>query len=463
MKNPEMSSETLRRPYDPRSPGMLPFRDHVPRFLDGSDTPRAYLERCLETIAKLEPAVKAFAATNFDGARAAADASTARYHAGRPASAVDGMPVGIKDLYETMDMPTQANSPVFAGWHSGRDAAHVMALRRGGAAIVAKTTTTEFGMAAPPPTRNPFDTSRTAGGSSSGTAAAVGAAMLPAASGSQARGSIVRPAGYCGNYAIKPTYGALNRGGGLGMSPTHGVLGIHAGTLRDMWETAYFIANTIGGDANQPGLLGEAAAPEARKPARIIRVDTLGWDVTDEAAKDAFEAFLRGLGAEVEIVGRADDPRIEALEVALRTIPEFLFPMLSYDMRWPAWTYRDGGRERMSATLLNYLEKHEDIRPADYRAAMEKRGRLRALFAEVRAISPFCIAPAQPGVAPVGMGIGDPVYGDVSSVLGSPAIVLPLLAIDGLPFAVQAMGQPHDDYALCAAARWIVERTLHTA
>lgn len=107
--------------------------------------------------------------------------------------------------------------------------------------------------------------------------------------------------------------------------------------------------------------------------------------------------------------------------------------------------------------MLSYLEQFEHIGPDEYRTALEQRNRLRALFAAVGELSAVCVAPAQPGVAAIGMGIGDPVYGDVSSVLGSPAVLLPVMQIDGLPFGVQVMGQAHEDYALSAAARWIME------
>src|SRR5690606_14381821 len=169
--------------YDPRRVSFTPFHEVRARFLSGEDTPRDYLERCLAIVETREPTVKAFAAMNIAGAREAADRSTARYRDGRPLSVVDGMPVGIKDLFETLDMPTQMNSPYYEGWNSGRDAAHVHALREGGALIVGKTVTTEFGIGRPGPTRNPWNEAHTPGGSSSGSAAAVAAGMVPVATG----------------------------------------------------------------------------------------------------------------------------------------------------------------------------------------------------------------------------------------------------------------------------------------
>jgi len=198
--------------YDPRTFKALTFHDATARFREGADTPRAYLERCLETIAEREPVVKAFAALSEASARAAADASAARWKGGRPLSAIDGMPVGIKDLLETKDMPTGMGCGAYRDNFPKRDNAAVWALRQAGAVIVGKTVTAELGGAEPGPTRNPFDAARTPGGSSSGSAAAVGARMLPAAIGTQVGGSIIRPAGFCGNVALKPTQGAVNRG-----------------------------------------------------------------------------------------------------------------------------------------------------------------------------------------------------------------------------------------------------------
>src|SRR5688572_31656643 len=170
---------TTPRSYDPRAFKALTFHDATPRFRDGSDTPRAYLERCLETIAAREPVVKAFVVRNEEGARAAADVSAARWKEGRPLSSIDGMPVAIKDLLETKDMPTQFGCEAFRGNFPKRDNAAVWALRQAGAVVFGKTVTAELGGAHPGATRNPWDPARTPGGSSSGSAAAVAARMVP--------------------------------------------------------------------------------------------------------------------------------------------------------------------------------------------------------------------------------------------------------------------------------------------
>ncbi len=182
-------------------------------FRDGTDTPRAFLERCIATIEALDPQVGAFVATNLPAARAAADAATARWKSRTTLSPIDGMPVGIKDIMETADMVTEQGSPLFAGWRGGRDAAAVAALREAGAVIIGKTVTTEFAATHPRGTRNPWDLERTPGGSSSGSAAAVASGMVPAALGTQVIGSIVRPSSFCGCIGYKPSVGGINRGG----------------------------------------------------------------------------------------------------------------------------------------------------------------------------------------------------------------------------------------------------------
>src|SRR3954468_6193882 len=197
--------------YDAGAIRLRSFHDAVPAFRAGTGSPREYLEQCLATIEAREPVVQAWVTMNVEDARKAADASAQRYRSGAPLSNIDGMPIGIKDLIQTRDMPTEMGSPIFKGARTGNDSAVVRALREAGAIVLGKTVTTEFGMSHPGPTTNPFDPRRTPGGSSSGSAAVIGAAMVPVAIGTQVGGSVIRPASFCANHAIKPTFGALNR------------------------------------------------------------------------------------------------------------------------------------------------------------------------------------------------------------------------------------------------------------
>src|SRR4051812_7641536 len=299
--------------YDPTSFRAQTFFDATQRFRTGEDDPRRYLERCLEIIAAREPAVKAWVVINERGARDQADASTARWRSGKPLSAIDGMPIGIKDLLETKDMPTQMGCAAFEGNFAKRDNVVVRALRDAGAVILGKLVTTELGGAHPGPTTNPFDVRRTPGGSSSGSAAAIGAGMIPAAIGTQVGGSVIRPASYCGNWALKPTQGALHRGERQGYSQS--TVGVHANSPIDLWKVAMQISLRTGGDPGSPGLFGPKETPEPTKPQQLIVMETPGWDALDSATRQAFEQVLQALRERgVAILRRRDSPLIEAFE-----------------------------------------------------------------------------------------------------------------------------------------------------
>ena len=448
--------------YDLGTNRLLSFHEARERFVAGTQTPREYLESCIETIERLEPHVGAFVTTNLDAARAAADGATARYASGSPLSLVDGLPIGIKDLYETEDMPTQMNSPVYAGWTSHRDAACVYALRRHGAAIVGKTTTTEFGIATPDRTRNPFDFRRTPGGSSSGSAAAVGACMLPAALGTQLKGSIIRPAGYCANYAIKPSYGAINRGGGHSTSPSGSHLGVHAGTLRDTWEIAWFLSHTAGPDAGCLALPGPAQLPLASKPARIVRMYTPGWESTPQAAREAFEDLLARISSlGVEVVEPDSQPGTISLEADFHDADRMVTEIAAYEMRWPMWTYRDRGERLLSDVVKTYLTRAESMTVEDYHRALAWRESFRRRHMALAGRVDAFMSLSSPGPAPLGIdSVGDPVYQTPTSALGAPVFGLPLLPVDAMPQGVQLMGFTGSDDRTAAHARWLCDALL---
>ncbi len=444
--------------YDPTEYRLRSFHDAVSGFLDGTTTPRAYLEECLEIIDSREPVLKAFVNRNVEGARVAADASAARYRAGKPLSPVDGMPIGIKDLFETRDMPVEMGSPIWKGHQSFRDAAHVHALREAGAVIVGKTVTTEFGMSHPGPTTNPFDAERTPGGSSSGSAAAVGARMLPAAIGSQVVGSIIRPAGFCGNVAIKPTFGALNRGGGhSALSQSH--LGVHAGSLEDAWAVVHAIHQGAGGDPGQPGLFGDEVLAPATRPKQLARLATDGWAETDADTRKAFEAVIARLAGEgVAILDAADHPAIAAFETAIAGARQLCHELCEHELRWPLNVYRDMGPGKLSDHIRGRLERGETMTADRYRDCLARREVVKARLAELEQVVDGMVTLSQPGIAPKGLdSTGDPVFNAPASVSGGPAFSLPLMAVDGMPLGFQLMGFAHGDARTAGIARWMLE------
>jgi Asp-tRNA(Asn)/Glu-tRNA(Gln) amidotransferase A subunit family amidase len=437
---------------------MKPFFSAAPRFAAGDDSPRDFLERCLTQMAEIEPKVGAFVHTNLDGARDAADRATARWRDGKALSRIDGMPVGIKDIIETADMPTENGSPLFKGWQSGRDAATVAALRDAGAVIVGKTVTTEFAATEPRGTRNPRDLSRTPGGSSSGSAAAVASGMLSAALGTQVIGSILRPASYCGCVGFKPSLGAINRGGshdGLSQS-SHGVL---AATLEDAWLVTREISARAGGDPGSPGLAGPRDAPAARKPRRLAMLATAGWETATAAARQALDAMLdRIKSAGVEIVLCHDNGRLGAIETALKGAMPLSRRINAWESRWPLNIYRQRDATKLSRTMLDRLAEAEAMSLEDYQALIAERQRIRQLYAVLAADVDACVTLAASGAAPVGLAsTGDPAFAVPSSLLGVPALSLPVMTCEGLPLGLQIMGFEQQDAAAVAIAAWLVD------
>src|SRR6202789_1942425 len=318
---------------DAVQPQMRPFLPATTNFVGGKDSPREFLERCIAQLDAWEPKIGAFVTLNLTAARTAADASTERWRAGKPLSPIDGMPIGIKDIIETIDMATENGSPLFAGFSSQRDAASVAALREAGAVIVGKTVTTEFAWMHPRATRNPWDLSRTPGGSSSGSAAAVAVGAITVGIGTQVFGSIVRPSSFCGCFGFKPTVGAINRGGShdaLSQS-THGPL---AASLPEAWQVAYEIAQRVGGDPGYPGLYGPPTCPPPSKPRRLAVLETPGWAVATSGAKAAFaEALVKLKSAGVALVSRHESQTVAALEDAIHDGRELSQNIIAWESR----------------------------------------------------------------------------------------------------------------------------------
>jgi Asp-tRNA(Asn)/Glu-tRNA(Gln) amidotransferase A subunit family amidase len=441
---------------NPAAPNLTrrPFHSAAADFAAGRDTPRAYLERCLEVIAALEPKIGAFVTLNLEGARAAADRSVARWAATKPLSPIDGMPVGIKDIIETEDMPTEQGSPLFAGCRTGRDAATVAALREAGAVVVGKTVTTEFAASEPRGTRNPFDLDRTPGGSSSGSAAAVGCGMLPTGLGTQVVGSILRPSSFCGVYGFKPSLGAINRGGSYdGLSQSCD--GALAATLEDAWLTLREISARVGGDPGYPGLSGPRTVPEAKRPARLALLETVGWAEAQPAAKAALEdASSRLKAAGVAIASRAASADIEAAEQALARAMPLTREINNWEGRWPLNAYR--GRPGLSRAMIDRLAAAEAMSLEDYQTLIAERAHVRTTYARLAASCDACITLTATGPAPVGLGsTGNPIFVAPGSLLGVPALSLPLFEVDGLPLGLQVLGFEQQDAGAFAVALWI--------
>ena len=430
-----------------------PYLAATARFASGADTPRDFLERCLADIAALEPKIGAFVNLNIEGARAVADRSTERWRTGRPRSKIDGMPLGIKDIIETADLPTENGSPLFAGFRSERDGASVAALREAGAVILGKTVTTEFAATEPRGTRNPHDLRRTPGGSSSGSAAGAAAGMFSAALGTQVIGSTIRPASYCGCIGFKVSVGALNRGGsydGLSQSAT----GVLATTLEDAWQVAYEIAVRAGGDPGYPGLFGPASMPQPRKPRRLAFVETAGWGVASPDAKQGMaDALARFKAAGIEVLTRQSHSQLAVVEAAIAQARPLSMRINAWESRWPLNTYRERDASKLSRVMLSRLAEAEAMSLDDYRKDLAQRNKARSLYTELAAECDACVSLSAPAAAPLGLeSTGDPSCTSHVSLLGIPAVSLPVLADQGLPLGLQMTGFINGDAQTVAVA-----------
>ena len=426
---------------------------------EGRITSAELVADCLERVEEVEPKVQAWAFLDRDHAMQQAEATDLHRKQGKALGPLHGVPVGIKDIFDTGDMPTELGSPLWVGRTPRRDAAVVARLRAAGAVIMGKTVTTEYAYFHPGKTTNPHDAGRTPGGSSSCSAAAVAAHMVPGAIGSQTNGSVIRPAAFCGVVGFKPTHGLIPRSGVLLLSRTLDHVGVFARTVED----AALVAGTlVGFDEEDPDTrpiahprLVEVTASEPPLPPRLAFVRSPAWERAEPATREAFAELVETLGEAVsEIELGAGFAR--AVEMH-RTIMEV---EMAHNLRRD---YEKGG-DRMSAVLRQLIERGRSHTAVDYAAAVAGIPSLNDALAPVFDEFDALVTPASPGEAPRGLGAtGDPIFCTMWTYLGTPAMTLPLLRSPaGLPLGVQLVGRRDGDARLLRTARWLVE-TLRSA
>jgi Asp-tRNA(Asn)/Glu-tRNA(Gln) amidotransferase A subunit family amidase len=420
---------------------------------EGRMTSAELVSDCLERVDEVESKVQAWAFLDRDHAMQQAEAADLHRKQGKALGSLHGVPIGIKDIFDTADMPTELGSPLWAGRTPRRDAAAVARLRAAGAVIMGKTVTTEYAYFHPGKTTNPHDSGRTPGGSSSGSAAAVAAHMVPAAVGSQTNGSVIRPAAFCGVVGFKPTHGLIPRTGALLLSRTLDHVGVLARTVEDV---ALVAETLIGFDEEDPDTrprarppLAAVAASEPPLPPRLAFVRSPVWEHAESVTGEAFAELVRTLGeavAEVELgAGFA-----RAVEMH-RTIMEV-------EMAHNLHRDYEKGRDRFSAVLCRLIERGRGRMAVDYAAAVagirSLNDALEPVFDEFDAI----VTPAAPGEAPQGLErTGDPIFCTIWTYLGTPAVTLPLLrSAAGMPLGVQLVGRRDGDARLLRTARWLV-------
>ena len=410
----------------------LSAREAARRIAAGSLSAQALTRSCLERIAEREGEVGAWAYIDPDQALAEARARDQS----PPLGPLHGIPVGVKDIMDTADMPTAYGSRAYRGFRPGADAACVALARAAGAVILGKTVTTEFAALSPGKTRNPHNSAHTPGGSSSGSAAGVADLMMPLAFGTQTAGSVLRPASFCGVVGLKPSFGLIATAGTKALSPSLDTIG---GFARDVADIAFFIAAIAG----RPELLPEA---QAARP-RIGVYRPAPWEAAQPASLAALEAARDQLArAGASIVDRGAFAAFDGLGAAQSAI-------MSYEMaRNLAWERINRGSELMPRTAA-MLAEGLAVTPAAYDAARRTAAAARAGLGEFFGNLDAVLVPAAPGEAPTIDTTGDPVFNRPWTLLHVPAIALPgRRGPGGLPVGVQFVGRPGEDTRLLAVA-----------
>lgn len=419
----------------------------------GETTSEALVGACIERIHVREKTVHAWVNFDADVALAQARQADAALLRGDDIGPLHGVPVGLKDIIDTADLPTESGSRRFAGRRPAQDSACAALLRAAGAVILGKTVTTEFALTQARGTTNPHDAKRTPGGSSSGSAAAVADFMVGLAVGSQTGGSVIRPASFCGTYGYKPTYGSISRRGVLIISRYLDHLGLYSRSLEDLAIMGDVLMQHDPGDFDMrfhPACkLTEAMdEPNAESAPRFAFVKGPAWVHAEDHMPAVFEAYVRRLGGiiqEVELGGIFD----QALDAQATIMNSSLWANLGeICQQYP---------EAVEEETKGRVHAGRDIRASEFIHATELADSLvRALdglFENYDAL----VTAAAPGEAPVGLDwTGNAAFQRIWTLTGLPTLTLPLLqGPNGMPIGVQVIGPKGRDSDLFRASRWL--------
>ena len=393
---------------------------------------------CLARIDAREAEVQAWSHVARDAALARARALDQGAHQGL----LHGLPIGVKDLIATADMPTTYGSPIYAGHQPANDASCVALARAAGAVVLGKTVTTEFATFQPNQTRNPHNTAHTPGGSSSGSAAAVADGMVPLALGTQTAGSLTRPAAYCGIVAFKPSFGGINRAGAKPLSDTLDTVGTLA---RSVPDAALFAAALSGRHDWLVRPVGEHLA----RPLRVGLCHTYEWPQALPETQDAMQQAASHIGRTHGMTVQEKHLPNDFAQLAQAQTHIQLFEQaqcLAYE--------RLQHFDRLSPRLQGIMQAGVAVTAAQYDQAQALVARCRAQLAEVFQDVDVLLAPSTAGAAPVGLdNTGDPVFCRIWTVLHTPTVNIPAgHAPNGMPVGLQVVGPVGADAFTLTAA-----------
>ncbi len=410
------------------------------------------VKSCLARIEETDGEIKAWAHLDGDAALAQAAECDRIRKAGLATGPLHGVPVGLKDIIDTADMPTQRGTAIFAGRTTDTDARIVEHLREAGAVIMGKTVTTELAFLHPNETRNPHSPDHSPGGSSSGSAAAVAAQQVPLAIGTQTNGSVIRPASFCGTFGFKPTRGVISRTGVLQTSVSLDQVGCFGRTLADV----ALLTDAIGGyDQRDPVSFARprpdnsgGAAADAPVPPDLVWFDLpFNYRLSNEAS-EGLAAVRDALGEQVTTLPAADTlSNLVAVQARIHEYEICQHQAEVFDQHWDA----------LSDALKTVIERGRQISRAEYEDALVVKASAEKFFDELFFEFDAILAPAAAGEAPrFGDGTGDPIFSTLWTLAGLPCVTLPLLVGDNnLPIGVQLIGPAEKDDRLLRTARWL--------
>ena len=397
----------------------------------GALKPADLMEACLDRIAEREPVIHAFAYHDPDAVRSAVPRG----------GKLHGIPVGVKDVLDTGDMPSAYGSPIWDGWRPRADSAPVAWTRAVGGVVIGKTVSTEFATRKPGPTVNPANPAHTPGGSSSGSAAGVADGMFPVAFGTQTAGSIIRPAAYCGVVGYKPTFGMISRNGMKIMSDSLDTVGVIA---RSVADCAFFAGAVSGRDLGDPD----------SNPGRAPKVGICRSPSWDQATPQAQALLVRVAGALRQAGASVVARELPESYAALKTAhPIVMNAESARALGWELATHPDGISEGLRERLDFGLRQSEAALVNAY-AVFEST---QKGFPDAMNGLDILVTPAAPGEAPAGLEwTGDPAFNFIWTSLHVPCVTVPAgTGPNGLPMGIQIVGRQGDDRAVLAWARWV--------
>lgn len=425
------------------------------RLAEGALSASELTQACLRRIMEREPELHAWRHIDEDLALGQARMLDHYRQTGGPLGALHGLPVGVKDIIDTCDLPTENGNKLDSGRRPTEDAVLVARLRAAGAVILGKTVTTECAFLAPAETRNPHNLEHTPGGSSSGSAVAVASGMVPFAIGTQTGGSVIRPASYCGVVGFKPTFGLIPRTGVLRTSRRLDTVGTFGRTIEDAALLADALAGNYPADPDSlltaaPRLL-ETALSEPPVAPLLAFIKTPAWSGIESDCAEGFSELTEALG------NQCDEVEMPAIfsegAIAHRRI---MLAEIAHNLRH----YYERDAAQLAPETRTAIEEGRLITAVEYLAALDWRNTLYAGMEEIFQRYDAIITPAAAGEAPTGLhSTGSAAFNTLWSLTGVPAITLPLLTgVTGLPVGVQLVGPRNDDGRLLRTARWLVNR-----